>query len=192
MTRHLVPDLAPIRRTGQGEHLLRHGCRTPNGVWYHHDDIMVTCFYTVMMEAKAQVEPTRTEHLQGIYSLYRRYLAREPNEPRIAMHISQFPSAVLVASDAVVGFVYTTDFAPDILELANILISPEYRNQGYGEELVAYVEATAEEQFSAIILVNSMLYTSAEQKRPATQFYTRRGYEIIGSTQYTNIFYKKI
>jgi N-acetylglutamate synthase-like GNAT family acetyltransferase len=144
------------------------------------------------MEANAQVEPTRTEHLKEIYSLYRRYLAREPNEARIAMHISQFPSAVLLAADAVVGFVYTTDFAPDILELANIFISPEYRDREYGEELVAYVEAEAREQFSSIILVNSMLYTSAEQKRPATRFYTRCGYEIIGSTQYTNIFYKKL
>jgi len=108
------------------------------------------------------------------------------------MHISQFPSAVLVAADAVAGFVYTTDFAPDILELANIFVAPEHRNGGHGEELVAYVEAAAKEQFSSIILVNSMLYTSAEQKRPATRFYTRLGYKIIGSTQYTNIFYKEL
>jgi len=146
----------------------------------------------VTMHAEPQLEATRTEHLPGIFSLYRRYLAREPNEPRIAMHISQFPSAVLVTADAVAGFVYTTDFAPDILELANIFVAPEYRNGGHGEELVAYVEAAAKEQFSSIILVNSMLYTSAEQKRPATRFYTRLGYKIIGSTQYTNIFYKEL
>jgi GNAT superfamily N-acetyltransferase len=167
-------------------------------VWHPFGDSRViggltrSIWYAVVVTREPSIAPTQPEHLPGIFALYRRYLAREPNEARIAMHASQFPSAVLTLGEQVVGFVFTVDFAPDVLELANILIDPAHRLHGHGERLMAYVEAASKADFSSIILVNSMLYTSAEQKRPATRFYLRLGYRLIAETQYTNIFYKDL
>jgi GNAT superfamily N-acetyltransferase len=148
--------------------------------------------YTRIVTKGLEVQPTEKHHLVEIYDLYRRYLAREPNEARIALYVSEFPSAVLTDASRVVGFVFTTDFAPDILELANILIDSDYRNQGSGERLIRYVEENAAPKFRAIILVNSVLYPSIGVKRLATTFYKRLGYEIIAATKDTNIFYREI
>jgi GNAT superfamily N-acetyltransferase len=91
-----------------------------------------------------------------------------------------------------VAFAFTTSFAPDILELANILVGSNWRNRDIGSQLLEMIEKLAQEHFLAIILVNSMLYPTVGKKRPATEFYIRAGYEGVMHTSKSVVFGKSL
>jgi GNAT superfamily N-acetyltransferase len=101
-----------------------------------------------------------------------------------------------VARDAegrMVAFVFTVDFAPDLLELANIFVVPEHQSKGLGTRLMdAAEEAATEAGFSWMMLVNSMLVPATYEKRAATDFYTRRGYSIILDSGPSKVFAKQL
>jgi GNAT superfamily N-acetyltransferase len=104
-----------------------------------------------------------------------------------------FPSAIAQATGCgLIAFAFTTTFAPDILELANILVDSNWRNHDIGSQLLQVVEELAKERFNAIILVNSMLYSTVGKKRPATEFYRRAGYESILQTSDSLVFSKSL
>lgn len=143
-------------------------------------------FYSV------KITPTEPVHMEGIFTLYRQQLLREPDIVRIRRNIALFPSFVATAGGEIVGFIYTTDFAPDILELANILVAPEIRGLGIGGDLLMELEKTASRTFAAIVLVNSMLYSFNGEKKSAAGFYCRHGYQAIFGTQESAIFAKAL
>jgi GNAT superfamily N-acetyltransferase len=124
--------------------------------------------------------------------MYRQHLGREPDEMILAQSIEQYPSAILLHTPGLIGFTYTKRFAPDILELANVVVALQYRNQGYGEQLVRYIEIAATPRYRGIILVNSMLYASAVPKRPAANFYHRLGYHDVAATSDTTVYYREL
>lgn len=132
------------------------------------------------------------EDLSGIVALLRGHIHREPDADLLHAWCATFPSAVLVKGPEVYGFACSTRFAPDILELTNILIASNIRNKGWGELLLAHLEKEARLNYQGIILANSAKYEGIENKRPATAFYTRLGYRVITSTTSTNVLYKAL
>jgi GNAT superfamily N-acetyltransferase len=131
--------------------------------------------------------------LEAIAQLYRIQLGREPDLIRIGHHLEEFPSAIAeVPGFGVVAFAFTTDFAPDILELANILVDANWRNRAIGSQLLELIENLAKERFNAIILVNSMLYSIVGKKRPAGDFYLRAGYQNILKTPSSSVYGKSL
>jgi len=140
-----------------------------------------------------QVRTAQASDLNAILHMFRDELKREPRVARTAARIKDLPSAVAEDNGSLVGFCYTADFAPDVLELANIVVSSDWRNSGVGGRLLAHVEAQASSTFTAIILVNSDLYPDGKsEKRPATNFYLSHDYRMIAATQGTRIFFKDL
>jgi GNAT superfamily N-acetyltransferase len=131
--------------------------------------------------------------LEDIARLHRTDIGRELDLGRLSQYLADFPSVVAEATECgLIAFAFTTTFAPDILELANILVSNKWRNHGIGSQVLEKVEELAEERFSAIILVNSMLYSTFGKKRPAAAFYKRAGYENILQTSGSVVFSKSL
>ncbi|TQL59244.1 acetyltransferase (GNAT) family protein [Oryzihumus leptocrescens] len=125
--------------------------------------------------------------------MYRNELSREPHADRVAAQLATFPSAVAEDGGSLVGFCYTVNFAPDVLELANIVVAENRRNEGLGGILLQHVESQAAQTFAGIILVNSDLYPQGKTvKRPATDFYHKHGYRILTATAGTRIFFKDL
>lgn len=58
--------------------------------------------------------------------------------------------------------------------------------------LLQAFETTASEKYNAIILVNSSLYPSLEEKKPATDFYLKNGYTEILSTSNSHLYAKPL
>lgn len=140
-----------------------------------------------------KVRAAQVSDLKAVSEMYRDELRREPSVDKIAAHIRDYPSAVAEEEGSLIGFCYTSNFAPDILELANIVVSGERRNAGVGSRLLEHVEVQAVARFAAIILINSDLYPQGEsKKRPATQFYLRHAYRILTATPDTRIFFKDL
>lgn len=132
----------------------------------------------------------KEKDLSAVFEMYRTLMTMEPDEGRVRRNTSRFPSLVAeLEAGEVIGFAFSTDFAPDILELANILVVPEYRNLGLGQSLVKHLEQKAiAEGFRTIILVNSLLYPSSTGKRSAESFYKRLGYRSIPSTESSKVY----
>jgi GNAT superfamily N-acetyltransferase len=98
-----------------------------------------------------------------------------------------------VANNALIGFVYSAPLAPDILELGNIMITKEYRNQGIGSHLLAAFESEASRTHSAILLSNSSLWPVLhEPKISAVPFYKKAGYEPIFQTEHSAVLIKRL
>jgi len=139
------------------------------------------------------VRTAQPSDLSAIFDMYRDELKREPRVERITAQIQDYPSAVAEDDGLLIGFCYTVKFAPDVLELANIVVSSDRRNTGVGGRLLAHVENQAASVFAAIILVNSDLYPQGKsEKRSATDFYQRHDYRIVTATRDTRIFFKDL
>lgn len=124
--------------------------------------------------------------------LFRRELRRPPNEELIASCIDEWPAAILLSGDELIGFAYTRRFAPDVLELLNIVVAESHRSRGLGGLLLKEIEESASEYFAAVVLINSDGYEGAPTQRPATNFYVRNGYELIQRTSLTRVFWKSL
>ncbi|HHC7268977.1 TPA: GNAT family N-acetyltransferase [Vibrio parahaemolyticus] len=102
------------------------------------------------------------------------------------------PSSIAEIDGKIAGFCYTSKFAPDILEILNIIVRSEHRNIGIGEKLIKHVEDKSKSIYNSIILVNSMLYETVKPKKSAERFYCKLGYSAIHRTKNTIIFIKTI
>ncbi|MDY7095180.1 MAG: GNAT family N-acetyltransferase [Acidobacteriota bacterium] len=105
--------------------------------------------------------------------------------------IAEYPSAVAVDHGRVVGFVYSDRFAPDLLVLNNLLVAAAYRGQGVGARLLEYVEKTAGPPWRSILLSNSELWPHPPRRSPL-EFYRKRGYREIWTTQSTTVMVKDL
>lgn len=113
-----------------------------------------------------------------------------PN-PLMLDRLTNYPSVAAEVEGVVIGLVYTVKFTQDILQMAQILVVPEYRNKGIGEKLVQHLESIVEEPYVSMIVTNTDTYPSQrEKKKPATAFYLRNEYHIIAETDDSRVFYK--
>jgi ribosomal protein S18 acetylase RimI-like enzyme len=126
------------------------------------------------------------ERVMEAFSLF---LQRIGNPAYIHNSLSDYPSALAFAGEDLVGFAYCGFMAPDLIEIANIALHPDYRSSGLGSRLLDFLEKEASKTYSAIMLTNSDLYSG---KRNASNFYLRNGYRLLAGTGETNLFWKDL
>jgi ribosomal protein S18 acetylase RimI-like enzyme len=134
----------------------------------------------------------KSEDANAIVDLFREIADKELDVKKIAVCVEKYPSILVLSGDTLVGFVYSSSFAPDILELLNIAVLESYRGFGIGSMMLNEVEKQASQQYRAVILVNSVLYPSKKPKKPASNFYIKNGYNIVHATGSTNVFIKSL
>jgi N-acetylglutamate synthase-like GNAT family acetyltransferase len=136
-------------------------------------------------------ETAEHRHLTAMQILFKKNLARDPKLSVMKDCIDSAPSQVAIVDGEVVGFVYSHMVAPDTLELVNILVAEDRRDSGIGGNLLERLEREAFAQgYKAVILFNSLLYSSAGIKRAATPFYSRHGYDYLRLTNDTVLCWK--
>lgn len=144
------------------------------------------------LTADYEMEPADPEDIEAMAKLIRTELEREPNTPYMKECLEKgYPSIVMRDGERMIGFVYGHRFAPDIIEVSNVLIARDYRNKDLGSRMLSQFEELASEKWKSAILVNSTLYEGVD-KRPATNFYQKNGYELAHSTGETNVFVKAL
>ncbi len=125
----------------------------------------------------------------AIVEFYLSATGRQTHDWKIAEVIREFPSATALGPNGdLAGFAYTRRFAPDILELLNLFVAPEYRRQGIATALLRHIEAEAAGRFAAIILVNSDLYKATNDAAGVSRFYERNGYTKSFETKASRVF----
>ena len=130
---------------------------------------------------------------RSVMDLHLEQLGRSLDGQRVHRLLSSYPSLMAEADGRLVGFAYSDRFAPDVVELANILIARELRCEGLGSRLLSAFESVAGQHFSAVILANSDLYEDhRSEKRSARSFYERAGYSAVFATPDSEIFTKHL
>jgi N-acetylglutamate synthase-like GNAT family acetyltransferase len=119
-------------------------------------------------------------------------LGREPNQEYIRDAIVNYPSVLATENGKVIGFAYCGFMSPDLLELANIAIHPQYQNFGLGSKILCRLEEEVAYKYDAIMLTNSTLYGETNGKRNASNFYLENGYTLVANTANTNLFWKSL
>ncbi len=121
----------------------------------------------------------------AIAELIRRENHRPADETAIATSLAGAPSIVALEGGEMVAFFYGRPFAPDIVEMQNMLIADSHRRRGLGRTMVARIEQDLREAgYRAAIGANSILHPGATPERcmAARAFWVRMGWRIILAT----------
>ena len=135
-----------------------------------------------------RISPT---DIESVAALHESQNGRPADRSYIERCISGFPSSICLSGDRVVGFAYTNRFAPDILDLANLLVDDDHRGHGIGTLLLTDVERQAVPTWACIILSNSELWPHPPRRSPL-DFYVRNGYSVLFETEHTTVFMKRL
>ena len=71
------------------------------------------------------------------------------------------------------------DFNPMHVEIGSFAVHPKYQNQGFGKQLLVYVENLIQNEHPHLKLIMSVLNVRTE----LIEYYLRRGYKHMGITQ---------
>jgi GNAT superfamily N-acetyltransferase len=110
---------------------------------------------------------------------------RPADRTAIAASLATAPSIVAFEDDEMVAFFYGRPFAPDIVEMQNMLIAASQRRRGLGRALVARIEDDLHTAgYRAAIGANSILHrgTTPERCMAARAFWLRMDWRIILAT----------
>jgi GNAT superfamily N-acetyltransferase len=111
----------------------------------------------------------------------------------LRQHVEEYPSIVAEADQMFAGFILTRTFAPDICEVANMLVAPRLRSRGVGAKMLGALESLLPVSVTALILGNSMLWpTASGEKRSAEPFYSRHGFAVAFRTSHSVVMAKTL
>ena len=121
----------------------------------------------------------------AIADLIRRENHRPADEAAIAASLASAPSVVAEEGGEMVAFFYGRPFAPEIVEMQNMLIAGSHRRRGLGRTMVARIEDDLRAAgYRAAIGANSVLHpgTTPERCMAARAFWLRMGWRILLAT----------
>lgn len=125
------------------------------------------------------IRPARAEDRGEIMMLYDRETCRHMDADRIRRRLEQLPAIVAHEGNELVGFIHARRFAPDVVELSQMVISTRLRGRGLGSAMAAAMErALVDAGFQAAVFSNSWLHpgNTPENSRRARAFWRRQGY----------------
>jgi len=131
------------------------------------------------------------DDVEAVAELHESQNERPADRAYIRECISNFPSSACFSGQRMIGFAYTASFAPDILNLTNLLVDDDHRGRGVGTLLLADVEEQARAGWAGLILTNSELLHRPSRPSPLP-FYAKHGYSILFQTEHTSVLIKRL
>jgi GNAT superfamily N-acetyltransferase len=131
------------------------------------------------------LRPGRPADAPAIAELIRRENRRPADVEAIAASLASAPSVVAHEDGELVAFFYGRPFAPDIVEMQNMLVAGRLRGRGLGRRIVAVAEEDLRRAgYRAAVGANSVLHrgTSPERCMAARAFWIRMGWRIALAT----------
>ena len=126
--------------------------------------------------------------LPAIAELFEAHTGRPADLDVLGSWIDTFPSAAAHDNGALVGFLVTCRFAPDVLEIANLHVGPSHRRRGVARRLLGTVAEPASRMgYRAAIVASSTLNVSLERRVDARSFYESLGFGVVFETPSTSI-----
>ena len=138
------------------------------------------------------LRPIVAEDFPEMDEIYVPYAGHGFPRDRVLSCLGTYPTVIAISDDEVVGFAYTLSFAPDIAELGNIYIRPDFRTSGLGGRLLGFIEERMTDPMRYLIAVNSKIRKTNYEKKDPTNFYLRSGFEILRNTGGSTVFWRDI
>lgn len=141
--------------------------------------------------------------LPAVGALFRAHSGRPADLELIGRWLDEAPGVAADEAGEMMGFAFCRRFAPDVAELANLLVASGNRGRGVGAALLAAIdEAAAAQGYRALVVVQSWLYrTSAGAAEGSADghdgdhrsgLYARHGYREVLSTGPTVVSVKTL
>lgn len=137
------------------------------------------------MESTTTMRTGEPADAEAIAELIRRENHRPADVEAIAVSLATAPSIVVLEGNEMVAFFYGRPFAPDIVEMQNMLIAASHRRRGLGRAMVARIEDDLRAAgYRAAIGANSILHRGSTPERcmAARAFWVRMGWRILLAT----------
>lgn len=137
------------------------------------------------MEETLIMRPGDPGDAEAIADLIRRENHHPADAAAITTSLASAPSLVAIDAGVMVAFFYGRPFAPDIVEMQNMLIAASHRRRGLGKAMVARIEDDLRAAgYRAAIGANSVLHRGATPERcmAARAFWVRMGWRILLAT----------
>jgi GNAT superfamily N-acetyltransferase len=132
------------------------------------------------------IRPARLDDRAEIMMLYQRENCRHMDADRLRRRLEQLPAIVAHEGNELVGFIHARRFAPDVVELSQMVITSRLRGRGIGSAMVKAMElALTGLGFQTAIFSNSWLHpgNTPENSRRARTFWRRHGYWEVLETE---------
>ena len=140
------------------------------------------------MPGEQTIGALRRDDLPALGGLFAAHTGRAADLATFAGWIDAWPSAGARGPEGLVGYAVCRGFAPDVAELAALLVAPASRDRGVGARLVAHVEDTCRARgLAAIVTVASSGYRVQGEKRSSRPFYEALGYRAVLETTATSV-----
>jgi hypothetical protein len=111
---------------------------------------------------------------------------------RVEGLLKDFPSFMLEEDDRLLGYIYSVELVPDILQVANLLIAQRLQRNGLGKLILSELERSASTDYASILAVNSSLYQARSDETDVLAFYAAAGYECVHETPSSRVFAKSV
>jgi ribosomal protein S18 acetylase RimI-like enzyme len=135
------------------------------------------------MDKEAEITDLRAEDLPAIGALFAAHTGRAANLTLLGSWIETSPSAAARVGDRLVGYMVCKPFAPDVIEMAALLVDPGARDRGIGSRLIVHTERSCIARgLEAAVLVNSSKYQVLGPKRSTRPLFERMGYRVLLET----------
>lgn len=131
------------------------------------------------------LRPGGTHDAEAVAALIEAVNRRPVDRGRLEASLADAPSVMAVDDRGLAGFAYARRFAPDVVELQNVLLAPRWRGRGEGRRLFAAVEdAMSAAGYRAVIGANSLLHPGADPEHcaAARAFWLRMGFRVLMAT----------
>lgn len=140
------------------------------------------------MPAELTIGALHRGDLPAVGELFAAHTGRPADLATLARWVDGWPSAGARTPEGLVGYAVCRGFAPDVAELAALLVAPASRDRGVGAHLVAHVEdACRARDLAAVVTVSSSGYRVQGEKRSSRPFYEGLGYRVVLETAATAV-----
>jgi ribosomal protein S18 acetylase RimI-like enzyme len=131
--------------------------------------------------------------LPDVGALFERRTGRPADLDLLGAWIADAPSAGARLDAELVGYAICKRFAPDLVELASMLVAAGARRRGIGTALLRSLhEAVASAGVAGVVVVTSDGYEVQEERTDAVAFYRSVGYEVLLATAATHVLGRSV
>lgn len=140
------------------------------------------------MASELTIDALGRDDLPSVGVLFEAHTGRPADLGLLGSWMDEWPSTAARREGTLVGYAVCKGFAPDIAEVASLLVDPGARDAGIGSRLVSHVEEACRGRGArAMVAVTSDHYGVAGEKRSSRPMYERLGYRLVLETPATSV-----
>lgn len=140
------------------------------------------------IDASVTIGPLIDPDLRAVGELFTGHTGRPADLEAMARWMADAPAAAARRGGMLIGYLIGKRFAPDVVELASLLVHPDHRGHGVAGALISEVEQLSVAQgYAGAVVVTSSGYQTLKPKAATAGLFERHRYRPVLSTAITTV-----